>query len=333
MESYEHYRNLEELLSEYDTLSRAIEHTESFLEFYTIESMEGADLEMAEHYLENIFSNVGLSFESISFEDSTTPASDSAVAESSTSDKPTESKSEKLKNLAKKGLETMKEKLKKLPEEIKKYSELLINTMTNSTKGLSNTAKQLLDKLEGSETVTGKIGGSYSIFSSVRPQSALGHISKGLSSLRSESDKAIKQIIGDGNITSNLKLYSFSGTEFSFDGTNKFFDNKLKSDKTEISALNKSDIKLVCESVIKLSEDVEALKKSLPDMNKYIDSIVNKNFAAGAGIKEAGKGIKDGSKTAFALAGFYRSVIGGYIKYTIKVSKIALACANGSIKN
>lgn len=337
MDYHEHLESLENSLLEFDKLSRAIVKTDAFLEFYSVESMEGADLAAAEHYLGVLLEPVGFSFESYSFEDSSTPASDAAVANTSvnesSSDSNKPSKGEKLKKFAKDSLDKMKNKLKNLPEEIKKYSQLLVDTMTNSTKGLSNSAKQILDKLESSESITGKIKGSYSIFEEVRPQAALGHIGKGLASLKSEADKSVKQIIGTQGTTSNLKLYNYKGTEFVFDGTSKFFDSKFKTEKSEINALSKTDIKLVCENVIKVSDAVEDLKSSLPDMGKYVDDIVNKNFSSGSGLKEVGKGMKDGSKTAMSIAGFYRTVIGGYVKYTIKVSKVALACANGSIKS
>lgn len=331
MNSYDHYRKLEETLDEYDKLSRAIVSTECFLEHYSIETMEGQELSVAEHYLEGVFERVGLSLESYSIEDSSTPASDAAVAEQSGTDKDsTSSKGSKLKEMAKKGLDKMKDKLKDLPEQIKKYSELLMSSITGSTKALSNTAKQILDKLEDSEQITGKVSGSYSIFEDTRPHNAISSLSKGIESLSRESDKAVNQIIDSSKTTSNLKLYNYKGTEFNFDGTSKFFDNKLKISKGDINAISKTDIKLVCEAIISLAESIESLKKNLPDMTKYIDPLSKANFSASEGV--TAKGMKGTTKTAFAISGFYRSVIGGYVKYSLKISKTALAFANASIK-
>lgn len=322
--------SLDVLLDEYDTLSRAIEHTESFLEFYNVESMTGNELAMAQHYLDTVMAPVGLSF--VSFEDSSTPASDAAMADQATKGDG-ESRGEKLKKFATKSLDSMKERLKKLPAEIKKYTEILLNAITGSTKGLTNSARQILDQLESAESSTKSVTGKYSIFSDTRPHASIQALAKGISSLSQESEKAVKQIIGDaGGVQSNLKLYNYKGTEFNFDGTSKFFDSKVKNESTDIAALSKSDIKLVCDAIIDVASKIESLKDNLPEMSRYIDPIVDSSFKGASVASAAGNGVKDGSKKAMAVASFYRNVIGGYIKYTIKISKAALGLANGSIK-
>lgn len=320
---------LDDRIRQFDSLSRSIVRVESFLEGYSVENMEGATLDMAEHYLDTMLSNSGMSFESISFEDSSTPASDAAVADSSSIDTSNPSRAEKLKKFAKDSVDKMKDKLKDLPEQIKKYTKLLLETITGSTAGLSNTAKQILDKLDSAEVITGKISGNYSIFEEARPQAAISSLSKGVASLSSEADKSINSIMGTQGATSNLKLYNYKGTEFKFDGTSKFFDTKLKNEKKDVSAANTSDIKQTCENIISLSEAIENLRKNLPNIEGYIDKMVKFN---GGGVSGAAKDMKDGGKKAMAVSSFYRNVIGGYIRYSIKVSKAALGYANASLK-
>lgn len=311
--------SLNGLFSEYDTLSRAIDKVDQVLAHYAIESMEGQELDAAIHYLDAILEPAGHSFEAYSVE-SDTPASDAALAGTNTT---TPTRGERVKKFAETASATMKEKLRKLPEEIKKYATIVMETMTSSTKGLANTAKQLLDQLDNVENTAREVSGNYAIFNDTRPQAALASLRQGVASLGKESEKALEAIgkLRDG-ASSDLTLLSYKGTEFKFDGTSKFFDSKLDNEKTDIRGLSKADVKLVCERVIQLSEEIESAKTNLPDITAMIQRGVRQTSSAGA---------KDTAKHTFAMGTFYRQVIGGYIRYTIKVSKLALAYANGSL--
>lgn len=306
MDSLEALDNLESSLREYANLQRSIASLEHFISYYNVESFEGLELDMSIQYVEDVVSRSNIELES--FEESSTPASDAALG-----DAPKESKGEKLKKFANNAKEKMKEKLKELPEQIKKYMKILSDTLILGSKGLSNSAKQILDKLDNVDQISGKIKGNYSVFEEVRPQSAIDSLIKGVDSLAKEAGNAYNVILKKSdNASSNLTLYSYKGTEFKFDGTSKFFDSKLPKDNVDLNKLSKSDIKLVCEKIISLAEAMDNANDKIPNTVDLIKQI-------------------DDSKIAFALAGFYRTIIGGYFKYTIKISKMALKLANGSI--
>lgn len=311
--------SLESSLRELETTLVAVDRVECLLTDYNVESMQGNDLSAVVFFLDTVCGGLP------SFEDSATPASDAAIgstgADTGTG---TPTTGAKVKEFAENALAKLKDKLKKLPEEIAKYSQMVMEAMTSSTKGLSNSAKQILDSLEKIEATADKVAGPYSIFTEVRPVASLDGLIKGINSLGSEAQNAYN-VVGklQENAKSNMVLYSYLGTEYKFDGTSKFFDMTVKSEKTEVPGLSKTDVKLVCEKVITLAEAIESAKTKLPKIKDIISSAVNKASTSSN---------KEGGQAALALGGFYRSVVGGYIKYTIKVSKLVLGLANGSIK-
>lgn len=306
MDSLEVLNSLDNSLREYANLQRSIVSLENFISDYNVESFEGPELDLSIKFVEDVVSRSNIELES--FEESSTPASDAALG-----DTPKESKGEKLKKFATNAKEKMKEKLKDLPEQIRKYTKILVETLTLSTKGLSNTAKQILDKLDSVDDISGKAKGDYSIFEEVRPHSAIESLIKGFDSLSKETGNAYDVIVKKSDTSkSNLSLYSYKGTEFKFDGTSKFFDNALPKGTVELNKLSKTDVKLVCEKIISLTEAMENASSKMPN------------------IVEAAKKVED-PKSGFALAGFHRSIIGGYVKYAIKISKLALKLANSSI--
>lgn len=309
--------SFESSLAELESNCRTILSLESFIHTYSVENMVGADLDMAIHYIDTVLEANGLS-DDYSFE-----AEEAETTGTVTS--PTgQSKGEKVKKFAEGAIRKMKEKLKTLPDEIRKYADLVMETLSGSSKTLSNTAKQILDKLDSVENTQSKITGNYSLFKDVRPQAAVASITRGIVQLGDQGKKALDVV---GKITegasSTLTLYNAKGAEFKFDGTSKFFDTKVESTKVEINGLSKTDVKLVCDNVIKLAESIDSAKEKLPKVGELVKAAVAK--AGTTNNSESGK-------AAMALGSFYRSIVGGYIKYTIKISKLALSAANGSIK-
>lgn len=317
--------SFENSLRELDSTHRAIVSLEGFISTYTIESMEGVELDMAIHYIDNLLESNGIVIEDQSFENEGATTASSAATTGTTTSPTGQSKGEKVKKFAEDTLKKMKEKLKTLPEEIKKYAALVMDTLSNSSKSLSNTANQILSKLDSVEETQNKITGNFQIFTEVRPQAAVESVSKGISSLGDQGKSAL-DVIGklSDTASSNLTLYNYKGMEFKFDGTAKFFDMKIESKKVEINGLSKTDVKLVCDKVIALSSSIDRTKERLPNVAGLIETATRRAESSSN---------KEGIKAAMALGSFYRTVVGGYIKYTIKISKMALSAANGSIKS
>lgn len=313
---------LESSLKELESTHRVAVSLEHFIRTYNIESMQGVELDMATHYIDSLLDSNRIAIDDISFEEGeATSASTAGTVTSPTG----QSKGEKVKKFAQDTLKKMQEKLKALPEEIKKYAAIVMDTLTNSSKSLANTAKQILTKLDGLEATRSKITGNYSIFTDTRPQAAVASVTKGIVSLGDHA-KSASDVVGKINetTTSQLTLFNYKGVDFKFDGTSKFFDMKVESTKIELNGLSLTDVKLVCENVIKLAEAIERTKERLPKMADLIQTSVQKVSASTD---------KEGIKASMVLGGFYRSVVGGYIKYTIKISKMALSAANSSIKS
>lgn len=310
------YEKFEGSLRELESTHRAMVSLESLVQHYNVESMEGPGLDMAIHYINSVLEANDIQVDELSLEED---------GGTGTLTNPTgQSKGEKVKKYTQETIKKLMDRVKKLPAEIKEYAKLVMDTLANSSKALSNTANGILSRLDSVETTQRKITGPFSIFESTRPQMSIEFLIKGLGSMNTQTRSALDVVSKTSpNANSTLTLYNYKGMEFKFDGTARFFDSKLDLKKVEINGLSKADVKLVCEKTLVLADAIEKVRSSLPDMEDLINKVVRRVETTST---------KEGAKVALEIGSFYRKVVGGYIKYTIKVSKMAMKAADASIK-
>lgn len=301
---------------------------ESIAESYDFESFESVDFESLGFLINNIVSSRGLSLDDISTEDSVTPASDEA---SGKTEAPESSKMDKVKSTIKATADKFIEKAKEIAKDIPGYLAKLEEVLLNSTKALKNSITTIENKLQTGTFDSKKISGKFSVFEKNKPDQTVMVINASAVALSTNIEVIfndyVKKAKGEVSKTDiNLVLKDHLGTEFKYDGTTKFFKPNMSFEKTEMTSLSKTDIEATCRELTKLLATLDGISDKTKKMaNTNFDYLVST-------VKSGDANVKGSVKEVMSIASFNRNVIGGYIKYAIKIAQVSLDACNKSIK-
>lgn len=300
------------------------ESLESIAESYDFESFESVDFETMGFLINTIVTSNGFQLDSLSLEESASPASDEATGKVT-------SKTDKIKQTLKDTANKFIDKAKDIAKDIPGYLERLQAVLTNSTSALKNSVIKVENKLQNGELVTGQIEGKYSVFDKQKPNATIDIVIKSTNDLAANIDKIfndyVKKSKGD-KVDTNIKLSlkDHTGAEYKCDGTTKFFKPNMSFETKSIGALSKTDIDSTLSGVTKLVaglDNISAIAKKMSSTN--FDSLVSN-------VKDSDGTVKASVKEVMSISSFNRNVIGGYVKYAIKVAQASLDACNKSIK-
>lgn len=296
---------------------------ESIADSYDFESFESVDFKALGLLIDNVVSSRGLSLEDISTEDSVTPASDAA-----TGDEP--SKMDKVKSTIKATAEKFIEKAKEVAKDIPGYLAKLEEVLMNSTKALKDSIITIENKLQNGTFDSKKISGRFGIFEKTNPSQTIAIINAGATALSTNIEVIfndyLKKAKGEtSNTEITLVLKDHTGAEFKYDGTTKFFKPNMSFEKKEMTSLSKTDIETTCRELTKLIATLDGISDKTKKMgNTNFDSLVSN-------VRSGDANVKGSVKEVMSIASFNRNVIGGYIKYAIKIAQASLDACNKSI--
>lgn len=318
-----HLNKLSDLTDQYRRSLDVAISLESIAESYDFESFEASDFKMLGHLVQTTLMSNGLTLDALSMEvDAVTPASDAATGVAT--------KTDNIKAGLKKAAETIMEQAKNIGKTINEYLKRLEQVLLNSTTALKNSVSVIENKLNNQDVGTGKIKGNFSIFDKQKPQLTLALVSTSASvlskSIKPLFDDYVKKAKGDATQSDiKLSLKDHTGAEYKYDGTTKFFKPETKFTATEMTSLTKSDIIATCKAVTDLIaalDDISKQSKQMASVN--YDSLIASTSSGDAKVKAS-------VKEVMSISSFQRNVVGGYVKYAIKVAQASLDACNKSI--
>lgn len=321
-----HLDKLTVMTDQYQRSLDAVVSLESIASSYDFNSFTPNDFKALEHLIHVTLESNDFSLDVLSMEvDAVTPASDAATDAPA---KPT--KADNIKAGLKKAADSIMERAKNIGSEIGEYLKKLEQVLLNSTTTLKNSVTAIENKLNNQDVHTNKIKGNFSIFAKQKPQPTLALVSTSAATL----SKSIKPLFDDyvkkakGDATQSeikLTLKDHTGAEYKYDGTTKFFKPDLKFTPVEINSLTKPEIIATCKAVTDLVvalDDISKQSKQMASVN--YDSLVATTSSGEAKVKAS-------IKEVMSISSFQRNIIGGYVKYAIKVAQTSLDACNKSI--
>lgn len=327
---YDEIYNFENALAEYERHVRVSNDLQHLLDNYSIESMNDVELHHCGRYIETTLSSNGFDLETLSLEESDTPASDAALGNKEESP----SKGAKLKALATKTLATIQEKAKDIAKGLKESFSKMTDFLTQNTKVLTNTAKQLKARADGKPDIADTIKGPYSTFSSRSASTILADLKSSVEALEGAGKPVLDSVtkaIREGSDTRDdssikLTLKTYEGETFEYDGTVKFINLTHKAEVKEIKGWSLQEITQVCSAIESLANSIDSLKAVI-SANANATSVLD--LSNGSDTVKVNKAFKH----LMFYNGFFRKIIVGYIKYSFKLSKVALSACDKSMSS
>lgn len=327
---YDVIANFENTLAEYERHIRASVDLQHLLDNYSIESMDDVELHHCSRYIETALTSNGFDLEEMSLEDSDTPASDAALGNK----EETPGKGAKLKALATKTLETIRAKAGDIAKNLKEAFSKMTDFLSQNTKVLTNTAKQLKARADNKPEIASTIKGPFSTFESRSATTILADLKSSLESLEKTGKPildAVTKAIREGSDTRDessikLTLKTYEGESFEYDGTVKFINLTHKAETKEVKGWSLQEITQVCSAIESLANSIDSLKTVI---SANANATTHLDLSNGTNTVEVNKAFKH----LMFYNGFYRKIIVGYIKYSFKLSKVALSACDKSMSS